>query len=238
MMWYGLAVTLPAAMTAGPKPELLIDLACIAHPPAASTGDGVLPPIAFMPSQHHAESTVSTNSHSSSDSNSESDSFIGETIFSNTAPSPFPDLDTEKCRKDVGVQRLAARIQMGFTLMSGILAVLTTGFWGSVSDRVGRRRIIALGQVGVVLAEMALITIAMKPDILTRLGLWVMFVGPFCFGICGGMSTFNAAVTAYIADGISGSIAASFALIIGVIRVGAILGPIAGTFVINATGDV
>lgn len=81
---------------------------------------------------------------------------------------PYHEIDPRLCKRDPKVQAATARMTMSkwrysipvvlpltlltgisvITLTSGILSALTTGFWGQVSDRVGRTKILAVTEVG------------------------------------------------------------------------------------------
>lgn len=72
------------------------------------------------------------------------------------AKPPVPDgedsimarLPKERCYSDPIVQSHSAQLQMAVILIMGVLSALTTGWWGSVGDRIGRRRIMALSLMG------------------------------------------------------------------------------------------
>jgi hypothetical protein len=52
------------------------------------------------------------------------------------------------CFTDPKVQQHAAELQTLVTLTMGILTALTTGWWGSIGDKIGRTKVIALSQIG------------------------------------------------------------------------------------------
>lgn len=185
-MPYGSLLVLCIALTSAPKPELLLDLACVAHPP---------------PTAAPASSAL--------------------------------------CRRDVGVQKHAARITMGMTLMSGSLAVLTTGWWGTLSDRIGRCKVMAAGQTGVFLADSAFLVVASHSHVVSTAGEWTMYIGPVLQGFFGGTMAYNVALTAYLADVAGGrSMASYLAMVVGFVRIGAIVGPTLGTLLIKASRDM
>ena len=70
-------------------------------------------------------------------------------LVSSSPEDPEISRSTDKaCLKDPTVQKYAAQLQTIVTLVMGILSAATTGWWGAVSDRVGRTRIMALGLLG------------------------------------------------------------------------------------------
>lgn len=74
------------------------------------------------------------------------------------------EIDPRLCKKDPRVQAAAAKLMMSecsvkidltmlmdravMTLCMGILSALTTGFWGAVSDRLGRTSVLAISLLG------------------------------------------------------------------------------------------
>jgi hypothetical protein len=89
----------------------------------------------------------------------------------NNNGAPYPEIDPALCKKDEKVQAAAARLTMSecaecvwweprgevgtngqaLTVMAGLLSAMTTGYWASVSDRIGRRPIMAMVQFGLLL---------------------------------------------------------------------------------------
>lgn len=58
------------------------------------------------------------------------------------------ELPKQRCFKDPVVQQAAAKLQMAVILTMGILSAATTGWWGSVGDRIGRTKVLALSLTG------------------------------------------------------------------------------------------
>lgn len=54
----------------------------------------------------------------------------------------------KRCVADPNVQKHAAQLQMAVILTMGSLSAMTTGWWGSVGDRIGRRKVMALALFG------------------------------------------------------------------------------------------
>ena len=59
-------------------------------------------------------------------------------------------LDPLKCRKSPEVQRAAAQFTTIMTITQGVLAALTTGWWGRLSDRFGRTKVMAVAMGGII----------------------------------------------------------------------------------------
>lgn len=64
------------------------------------------------------------------------------------------------CLKDPVVQQHAARLQMAVVLTMGILSAATTGWWSTVSDRLGRTRVMAASLFGYLFTFVAPLSIA------------------------------------------------------------------------------
>lgn len=54
----------------------------------------------------------------------------------------------KECFTNPTVQQYAARLQTAVILVMGILSALTTGWWTTVSDRIGRTKVMALSLFG------------------------------------------------------------------------------------------
>lgn len=67
----------------------------------------------------------------------------------------------------------------------GILSALTAGFWGSLSDRKGRKPILALTQVGFLCADVVFLTVVLFNDVLPYR---LLFLGPAIDGLFGGFA--------------------------------------------------
>jgi MFS family permease len=139
----------------------------------------------------------------------------------------------------------------------GILSALTTGFWGAVSDRLGRTTVMSLSIMGLVSrlvvilnrpstsklknlvhSDVVLIITATYPDKIPG-GYRFILLGPIIDGLLGGFSTIMATNNAYLSDVTpDGSRAHYFGRVQGVMMFGFSLGPILGSAVIRATGDM
>lgn len=64
-------------------------------------------------------------------------------------------LDPLKCRKSPEVQRAAAQFTTVMTITQGVLAALTTGWWGRLSDRFGRTKVMAVAMGGIIFGRVS-----------------------------------------------------------------------------------
>jgi MFS family permease len=105
------------------------------------------------------------------------------------------------------------------TLCMGILSALSTGFWGAVSDRMGRTLVMAVTLVGFATrsvprdqhrvcpftahltfcSDIILIITATYPH-RVPFGYRFILLGPLIDGFCGGFSTIQATNNAYLSD--------------------------------------
>ncbi|KAL1410824.1 hypothetical protein Q8F55_001767 [Vanrija albida] len=152
---------------------------------------------------------------------------------------PFSEIDPALCKKDPGVQAAAARLLMTLTVMAGLLSAITTGFWASMSDRIGRRKILALCEFGLLLNDACFLVIATYPRIVAQFGFYVLLIGPCLDGLLGGFSTITAAINAYIADVTgTGSRAKEFGRVMAALMGGFAIGPALGSALIKATDSI
>nr|XP_018261112.1 uncharacterized protein I303_06833 [Kwoniella dejecticola CBS 10117]OBR83270.1 hypothetical protein I303_06833 [Kwoniella dejecticola CBS 10117] len=151
---------------------------------------------------------------------------------------PYQAIDPRLCKKDAKVQAAAARLTMVMTLTMGLLSALTTGFWGKTSDKLGRTKIIAAVEVGLLLNEVCFIVVANFPYLVPG-GYRALLLGPTIEGLLGGYSTVSATLNAYVSDVTpDGSRVTHFARIGGMFMAGFAFGPMLGSLLINWTGNI
>ena len=117
-----------------------------------------------------------------------------------------------------------------------MISAITTGKYGALSDRRGRRLIIMISLCGTIINDTIVILMA---KYWRMLGLDFFLVGAILDGIFGSFTTTMAATNAYVADCTSSERRAiSFAYIQSVFFLGIAVGPVIGGIVINRTGSV
>ncbi len=158
-------------------------------------------------------------------------------IYDDDGPRPG-EIDPRICKKDAKVQAAAAKLQMMMSLCMGLLSALTTTFWGGMSDKWGRTRIMAIAFFGILINDIVLIATASYPYLVPG-GYRFLIVGPVLDGCLGGFSTMTATYLAYISDSTpDGSRARLFARMGGVMMFGLSMGPIVGSWILTYTGDI
>ncbi|GAA5987261.1 hypothetical protein JCM5350_008122 [Sporobolomyces pararoseus] len=136
-----------------------------------------------------------------------------------------------QCHRSSAVQSSVARLALILTLLMGILSSLTTGWWGSYSDRKGRKPVLILAMFGTVLMDSVfLITVNFH----NKVSYNFLLVGPILDGLLGGFSTAQATTNAYLSDvTLPGSRAKIFSLLAGLMFAGFALGPILSSLLIS-----
>ncbi|KIR98789.1 hypothetical protein L804_03403 [Cryptococcus deuterogattii 2001/935-1] len=151
---------------------------------------------------------------------------------------PFREIDPQLCKRDAKVQAAAAKLTMMLTLTMGFLSALTTGFWGSTSDKWGRTKIMTVVEVGLFLNELCFILVANFPHLAPG-GYRSLLIGPTIEGLLGGFSTITATVNAYLSDITpDGSRVMAFSRAMGFMMAGFACGPVLGSILIQSTGDI
>lgn len=156
------------------------------------------------------------------------------------APStPFPEIDPAQCKRDAGVQQTAAKLSQILTVVGGLLSAITTGWWARYSDHRGRRRVLAITELGLLLNDACFLIIASYPRLVMQTELWILLAGPAIDGVLGGFSTITATMHAYISDVTpDGSRATAFSRLGAALMAGLAIGPVLGSALISATGNL
>ncbi|WOO81701.1 uncharacterized protein LOC62_04G005225 [Vanrija pseudolonga] len=146
--------------------------------------------------------------------------------------------DLETCKRSVKVQRRVAHINMVSHVASDLLGAATTAAWSSLSDRVGRCRILTVAVVGQALKGLSFLHVLVFPQSMVRTGGSVLYVGPVVDGLLGGEPLLAAVYTAYLADVTSVDNMAintvGFSTVAAAIAVAA---PMIGPALVSASGD-
>ncbi|KAG2019931.1 hypothetical protein CC2G_005324 [Coprinopsis cinerea AmutBmut pab1-1] len=147
-----------------------------------------------------------------------------------TAPNP--------CATDPTVQAAVAKLSAAMTTTMGVLSLLTTAWWGALSDRKGRVFVMGVSLIGLLLSDFNYINVYYFSQHLPG-GYWFLLLGPVIEGALGGFATAVAAIHAYLADTTTESTRARiFSLNLGLLFVGMALGPTVGSLLIRQTGHI
>ncbi|TDL24842.1 MFS general substrate transporter [Rickenella mellea] len=146
--------------------------------------------------------------------------------------------ERQLCASDPEVQAHVAKLMASMATVSGILTCLTTAWWGSLSDRHGRMRVVGISVFGTILADLNLIFVSWFSTKLPG-GYWFLIVGPTIEGILGGTASSIAAMHAYVADCTEPSARSRiFSMSLGLMFTGFAIGPTFGGFLIHVTETV
>lgn len=134
----------------------------------------------------------------------------------------------------------------------GILSALSAAFWGKTSDRIGRTKIFAICETGLLCrwvqsavsrpladnSEIIFVLVASFPHLAPG-GYRSLLIGSTLEGLLGGFTCLLGTAHAYISDVTpDGSRAAAFSRLVGIVMFGFACGPILGSALIDATEDM
>ncbi|KAH9930707.1 major facilitator superfamily domain-containing protein [Fomitopsis serialis] len=141
------------------------------------------------------------------------------------------------CSSDPDVQAAVAQLATAMSIAMGVLGCLTTAWWGSMSDRRGRTRIIAIAMTGQMIDALGILVVCTFSKFIPG-GYWALLVAPTIAGMLGGVNTVGSTLNAYIADCTDLSTRSRyFSLVVGLVFVGYSIGPTLGSLIITWTGS-
>ncbi|KAI0748590.1 MFS general substrate transporter [Daedaleopsis nitida] len=140
-----------------------------------------------------------------------------------------------ECAHDPVVQAAVAKLSVIMTTTMGVLSCMTTAWWGSMSDRYGRTRVLGCAVVGVLTMDLCFLSVFWFYRYIPG-GYWFLVLGPLVEGFLGGQALIGGTIHAYMSDctppaGRSGI----FSLQLGLMFVGVGIGPTLGGVVIRLT---
>lgn len=145
------------------------------------------------------------------------------------------NIPPEMCATDPKVQAGVSTIIGTQMVMMGTLSCLTAAWWGSLSDRYGRTRVIAL--CGFPFIDVAYLLLGRYRSAMPG-GYRVVLLGYTIQGLVGGMSALLSMMQAYITDCTDDdSRARAFSLFLGALYAGNAVGPTLGSLLVRFTGS-
>ncbi|KAH9857150.1 MFS general substrate transporter [Lenzites betulinus] len=133
------------------------------------------------------------------------------------------------------VQAAVARLIAVFSTTSGLLATLTTAWWGSLSDRYGRIRILGFNVAGLMVSDLTFLIVATFWERLPGTYWWYA-LGPAVEGLVGGISVASVIMHAYVSDCTEpGTRSRAFSQLMGLLFFGMSVGPLLSGFIMRAT---
>ncbi|KAJ7581089.1 major facilitator superfamily domain-containing protein [Mycena floridula] len=202
-----------------PKVELYTQLACLVHrPDIFDNSTMLLPSLSNSTYLTRSEITVQLPEYNRTPHISES-----------TPP---------ECSTDPAVAAAASKLIAIMATVMGILGCLTTGWWGSFSDRHGRTTVLFLAVTGLMFADWNFILVAKFYDKLPG-GYWFLILSSIVEGCLGSLVSASAASHAYMADTTTpGTRSRTFSMALGLMFVGFACGPTLGGLLIKYTGNI
>ncbi|KAG8961806.1 hypothetical protein FRC05_005788 [Tulasnella sp. 425] len=228
------------AATMAPRAEIYIKLACAYHRPEYLETPIIRPPsapaiinLALLPASYH---------HIPRDAYFGAESLFSREMNLDFTPPTRPAINIPsgktKCNSDSVVLAAVAKLTTVTTLIVGILTCLTTGWWGQLSDRRGRKFVMGCSVIGLLISEGNLILVTQMQTHLPG-DYWFLAASSVIDGFLGGMWTASAAAHAYLSDCTEPHARArTFSLYTGTLFSGMALGPTLGSLLVRATGDL
>ncbi|KAA8909772.1 major facilitator superfamily domain-containing protein [Sphaerosporella brunnea] len=143
--------------------------------------------------------------------------------------------DDEQCQIPEVHARTSTFI-LALGLLAGGIAALTAPRLGSISDRNGRRGLMAISSLGFLIAEITTILAAKYPD---YFDVRILLLGSVVDGICGSFMLGMALANSYGADCTSPKHrATAFGALQGCLFLGSATGPIFGGLLVEKTGNI
>ncbi|KAJ7484398.1 major facilitator superfamily domain-containing protein [Mycena latifolia] len=227
LMILGPVSTITLTATAAPQIELYTTLACrVHHKPgfeseALTNIDTSLLPRG-LPSFPSSFSVVVDN-------------VVQSTFFKRL---PVEVLDSNPCASEPAVQATVATLTTVIKTVTGILTLATVGWWGSFSDRHGRKRMMGISAVGQVISSLNILLVAKFIERIPG-GYWLLVVDAAIVGGLGGHSSAATAIHAYIADvSTPDKRSRIFSIVIGSTLIGVGIGPVLGSIIIRSTHNL
>jgi MFS family permease len=143
--------------------------------------------------------------------------------------------ENPQCR-DPHVQSSVAKFQLYQSILSGVFSAIVSPYLGALSDRVGRKRVIAFATLGTFVAEVITIVVGTHPG---EISVYWILVGSLLDGLCGSFTASMALTSAYAADCTPPERRnVAFGYFHGILFSGIALGPILAGYLMKVTGSV
>ena len=144
-------------------------------------------------------------------------------------------VDNPQC-KIPEIQSLVSRFTLYQSIIAGLLSAVTSPQLGTLSDRYGRKRMIAFTILGALISEVIIIIAALYPDTVSVN--WIL-LGSFFEGLCGSFVAALALTNAYASDCTAPSRrAVTFGYFHAILFGGIALGPIATGYLVKETNNI
>lgn len=223
------------AATMAPRAEIYIKLACAYHRPEYYETPIFRPPSAPAIINLALPSNSYRHIHAI-----DAEPVLPREMNSTRPTKPAINIPTgkTKCNSDPVVLAAVAKLTTVTALIVGVLTCLTTGWWGQLSDRRGRKFVMGCSVIGLLISEGNLILVTLMQSRLPG-DYWFLTASSVIDGFLGGMWTASAAAHAYLSDCTEPHARArAFSLYTGTLFIGIALGPTLGSLLVRVTGDL
>ncbi|KIW27392.1 uncharacterized protein PV07_07133 [Cladophialophora immunda] len=143
--------------------------------------------------------------------------------------------ENPQCR-DPHVQARVANFNLYINLLSGVFSAVISPHLGSLSDRIGRKKVMVSASLGALAAEIITIIVGQTNG---QVSVYWLLLGGLIDGLCGSFTTALALAFAYASDcSPPERRAVAFGYFHGTLFAGIALGPIVSGYLIKLTGTV
>jgi len=143
--------------------------------------------------------------------------------------------ENQQCRNP-HVQARVARFNLYQNLLSGVFSAMVAPYFGALSDRYGRKKIIVCASFGAFSMEILTIIVGTNPG---KVSVYWLLVGALIDGLCGSFTTAMSLAFAYAADCTAPERRnVAFGIFHGNLFAGIALGPLLAGALIKKTGSI
>ncbi|PFH46315.1 hypothetical protein AMATHDRAFT_70138 [Amanita thiersii Skay4041] len=152
-------------------------------------------------------------------------------------PPTVSSSEHSRCTTDPVVQAAVAKLAAVIATTTGILSCLTAAWWGILSDKYGRTRVLGIANIARLVSDFLLVFVTLYTDNFPG-GYWFLTLGALLEGIFGGAPAIEAAENGYYADTTTeGNRSRIFSLNYGLAYIGLAVGPALGSLLMRFTGS-
>ncbi|KAJ7698588.1 major facilitator superfamily domain-containing protein [Mycena rosella] len=161
---------------------------------------------------------------------------VDDTVERTFLQSGPPILLSDPCSSDPDVQGAAAKMSAVIDTVNGILTFVTAGWWGSFSDRNGRKKLMGIAAIGQLISSFNILIVAKYLEQIPGGGYWILIVDAVTSGVLGVSTSETAAMFAYISDiSTAEKRFRLFSVVSGCMLAGLAIGPMLGSLVVRLT---
>lgn len=158
------------------------------------------------------------------------------TSLSPASPMPVIGGDNNPQCQIPAVHSRTSNFILVLMLIAGILGAFTCSPLGALSDRIGRRKVLAFNSFGLFVGEVCTVAVVRWPEMF---GIEFLLVGGIVDGLCGSFMLGMALSYSYATDStVPRHRATAFGAFQGCLYLGIAVGPVLGGLLVEWTGDI